>query len=111
ALFRSVDQGGPLRGAENKLMHANFRIGDSVVMASDGFNRGQPKFEGISLTIEAPNDAETERVFTALSEGGQVKMPLTKTFFASKFGMTADKFGVSWMIITAADLQSVGEGT
>jgi PhnB protein len=83
-------------------MHASFRVGDSVVMASDGFNRGQPKFEGISLSIELPNDAETERVFGALSEGGQVKMPLAKTFFASKFGMTADRFGVSWLVITAS---------
>ncbi len=94
------EQGGTPPGAENKVMHANFRLGDSVVMASDGYNRGQPKFEGISLSIELPNDAETERVFAALSEGGQVKMPLTKTFFASKFGMTADRFGVSWMVIT-----------
>ena len=96
------EQGGTPPGAENKVMHANFRIGDSVVMASDGYNRGQAKFEGISLSIELPNDAETERVFAALSDGGQVKMPLTKTFFASKFGMTADRFGVSWMVITAA---------
>ena len=96
------DQSGAPPGAENKVMHANFRIGDSVVMASDGHNRGQPRFEGFSLSIEAPNDAETERVFGALSEGGQVKMPLGKTFFASKFGMTADRFGVSWMVITAS---------
>jgi len=95
-------QGGTPPGAENKVMHSNFRIGDSVVMASDGFNGGQPKFDGFSLSIEAPNDAETERIFKALSEGGHVKMPLTKTFFASKFGMTADRFGVSWMVITTA---------
>ena len=96
------EQGGTPPGAENKVMHSNFRIGDSVVMASDGYSRGQPKFEGISLSIELPTDAETERAVAALSDGGQVKMPLTKTFFASKFGMTADRFGVSWMVITAA---------
>ena len=86
-------------GSENKVMHANLRIGNTAVMASDGRCEGQPSFKGFSLSINAANDAEVDRLFTALGDGGQVQMPLTKTFFASRFGMVADRFGVSWMVI------------
>jgi PhnB protein len=86
-------------GSENKIMHASFRIGDSVVMASDGHCTGVAKFEGFSLSIGAPDAKTAERTFAALSEGGKVTMPLTKTFFASAFGMLTDKFGVGWMVI------------
>lgn len=86
-------------GSENKIMHATLRIGDTTVMASDGHAKGQPKFEGFSLSLNAKNEAEAERLFAALSDGGQVRLPLTKTFFSPRFGMLADKFGVGWMII------------
>src|SRR5262245_33249643 len=86
-------------GAENKVMHASFRIGDTTVMASDGSCTGKPSFEGFSLSVTAGDDAEAERIFAALGEGGQVQMPLTETFFSSRFGMVADRFGVSWMVI------------
>jgi PhnB protein len=86
-------------GAENKVMHASFRIGDSTVMASDGRCLGRPAFEGVSLSLTVADDAEAERRFASLSEGGQVQMPLAKTFFSSRFGMVADRFGVSWMVI------------
>jgi PhnB protein len=81
-------------------MHACMRIGDTQVMASDGRCSGQPKFEGFALSINAKDEREADRLFTALGEGGQVQMPLMKTFFASRFGMVADKFGVGWMVIT-----------
>jgi PhnB protein len=87
-------------GAENKVMHTNLRIGDTTVMASDGRCQGQPNFQGFALSLTAANDAEADRWFAALGDGGQVQMPLTKTFFASRFGMVADRFGVSWMVIT-----------
>jgi len=83
------------------VMHANFRIGETTLMASDGRVTGQPAFKGFSLSLSAPNDAEAQRLFTALGDGGQVQMPLAKTFYASSFGIVADRFGVSWMIITA----------
>ena len=86
-------------GTENKVMHGCFRIGDTTLMASDGRCQGDSTFGGISLTITAPNDAEAERLFAALSEGGQVQMPMAKTFFSSRFGIVADRFGVSWMVI------------
>jgi PhnB protein len=88
-------------GGEQKVMHASAKIGDSIVMASDGWNKGKPNFAGVSLALTAKDDADAKRCFDALAEGGEVKMPLTKTFFASSFGMLADKFGVTWMIVTA----------
>jgi PhnB protein len=88
-------------GAGDKVMHASFRIGDSTVMASDGRCLGQPSFQGFSLSLTAADDAEAERLFAALAEGGQVQMPLAKTFFSSRFGMVADRFGVPWMIVVA----------
>ncbi len=86
-------------GSEDKVMHTSFRIGDTTVMASDGQCQGRPSFQGFSLSLTVPNDAEAERLFTALADRGQVQMPLTKTFFSSRFGMAADRFGVSWMIV------------
>ena len=86
-------------GSENKVMHASFRIGDTEVLASDGNCHGRPKFEGVSLSLTLSNVTEADRVFAALAEGGQVQMPLTETFFAPRFGMVADRFGVSWMIV------------
>jgi PhnB protein len=88
-------------GSENKVMHASVRIGDSIIMASDGQCVGQAKFQGVSLSLSAPSAAEADRMFAALSEGGQVQMPMTKTFFSPRFGMVADRFGVSWMVIMA----------
>jgi len=89
-------------GSQDKVMHANLRIGDTMVMLSDGRCQGKPGFQGVSLSLAVPDDAAAERAFTALVEGGQVQMPLTKTFFSPRFGMVADRFGVSWMVIVAA---------
>lgn len=89
-------------GSEEKVMHASFRIGETTLMASDGRAQGKPMFQGFSLSLSAASDAEAERLYTALGDGGQVQMPLGKTFYASSFGMVADRFGVSWMIITAS---------
>jgi PhnB protein len=88
-------------GSENKVMHVSFQIGDATVMASDGQCQGRPSFQGFSLSLTVPDEAEADRLFAALGEGGQVQMPLTKTFFSPRFGMVADRFGVSWMIHVA----------
>ncbi len=85
-------------GFENKIMHASFRIGQTTVMASDGCEAQKPNFEGFSLSLSVPNENEAERAFAALSEGGQVRMPLTKTFWSPRFGMLQDRFGLGWMI-------------
>jgi PhnB protein len=86
-------------GAGDKVMHARFRIGDTTVLASDGRCLGKPTFQGFSLTLSVNSEAEADRLFAALGDGGQVQMPLTQTFFSPRFGMVADRFGVSWMII------------
>jgi PhnB protein len=86
-------------GAENKVMHVTLRIGNSIVQASDGRCAGRATFQGISLSLTVPTEAEAERYFTALADGGQVQMPLTKTFFSARFGMVADRFGVLWMVL------------
>jgi PhnB protein len=90
-------------GAENKVMHSCIRIGDTAVMASDGRCMGKPSFQGFSLSLTPPDVAEAERLFAALGDGGQVQMPLTKTFFSPRFGMVADRFGVSWMVVVAPE--------
>src|SRR5262245_17424287 len=88
-------------GGENKAMHASFRVGETTVLASDGRCEGKPTFQGFALSITVSSDAEAERLFSALGDGGQVQMPLSKTFFSSSFGMVADRFGVSWMVYVA----------
>jgi PhnB protein len=97
----SPDQTGCPPGAGDKVMHASFRIGQSTVSASDGMCAGKPSFSGFSLSITAKDDAEAKRLFAAIAEGGEEQMPLQKTFFASSFGMAADRFGVSWMVYVA----------
>ncbi len=83
----------------DKVMHAQFQVGETAILASDGRNSGQPKFDGFALTIAVQNEAQADQMFGALGEGGQVTMPMSKTFFSPRFGMLADKFGVHWMIL------------
>lgn len=86
-------------GGEDKIIHSSFTLGGSTVMASDGDCGGKPVFQGMALSFSVPNEAEADRVFAALADGGQVQMPLGKTFFSPRFGMVADRFGISWMVI------------
>jgi PhnB protein len=90
-------------GFENKVMHASFRIGNSPLMASDGCGPGD-KFSGLSLSLSVSSEPEANRAFAALAEGGEVTMPLTKTFWSPHFGMLTDRFGMGWMIsVTPAE--------
>jgi PhnB protein len=88
-------------GSENKVMHSCFKLGDQRVMASDGRNEGKPNFQGFALSLAAKDEAEADKLFSALGQGGQVQMPLMKTFFSPKFGMVQDKFGVGWMVLVS----------
>ncbi len=86
--------------AANKIMHVSLVIGETRVMAADHCGQGaKPKFDGFSLSISAPDEATAKKLFNALADGGQIRMPLNKTFFSPCFGMVADKFGVGWMVI------------
>ena len=91
-------QPGMPPGFEEKIMHANVRIGDSEVLMSDGRCQGKPNFDGFALSLTVADAAEAEKKFKALGEGGAVTMPLSKTFFSPSFGMLKDRFGVNWMV-------------
>ncbi len=98
-LMRYKDSPEPSsHGTEEKVMHASLRIGDTTVLVSDGRCGGKPSFQGFALSLTVPSDAEAERLFAALGDDGQVQMPLTKTFFTTRFGMLTDRFGVLWMV-------------
>jgi PhnB protein len=87
----------------SKVMHAQFQIGETVIMASDGRATGNPKFEGFAQALTVPTEAEADKTFSALAKGGKVEQPLAKTFFSAKFGMVVDKFGVFWMVMVAPE--------
>ena len=85
-------------GFDNKIMHASFRVGQTTVMASDASSADKVSFQGFSLSLSVPSGKEADRAFAALADGGQVRLPLTKTFFSTRFGVLEDRFGVGWMI-------------
>ena len=87
---------------DDKIMHSCLRIGESEVMASDGMCKDDSAFQGVSLSLSVSGEAEADRLFYALAEGGQVQMPIGKTFFSPRFGMVADRFGVSWIVVVPA---------
>lgn len=89
-------------GFENKVMHTTFRIGGAVVMASDGCNDGK-HFSGFRLSLALPTEADVQRAFAALADGGEVQLPPTKTFWSPCFGMVTDRFGVGWMVTVAME--------
>ncbi|HEV2853468.1 MAG TPA: VOC family protein [Thermoanaerobaculia bacterium] len=100
--YKEGPEGTCQPGLEEKVMHSALRIGGATVLASDGMATGQPKFQGVSLSLSVPDAATADRFFNALADGGRVQQPLTQTFFSPRFGMVADRFGVPWMIIVAA---------
>lgn len=98
--FKDAPEGQCAPGMADKVMHSSFKVGDTVLMATDGMmNEGPAVFKGISLTLNPKTEAECERLFNALAQGGAVHQPLIKTFFSPKFGVVADKFGLTWMVL------------
>jgi PhnB protein len=87
----------------DKVMHVTFRIGRTILMAADGCCTGEASFQGFSLSLSVGTEQEAERYFAALSDGGQVRAPLAKTFFSPRFGMVTDRFGVLWMVIVSQE--------
>lgn len=83
----------------NLVLHAQFTIGDTMLMASDVPPGHYETPRGFRVTLGTKDAAEAERVFAALSEAGTVAMPMAETFFAQRFGMVTDKFGIPWMVI------------
>ncbi|MBZ0114384.1 MAG: glyoxalase/bleomycin resistance/extradiol dioxygenase family protein [Thermoanaerobaculia bacterium] len=93
-----IPTGNVAPGSEEKIMHGQMRIGESVVMASDGSCNQGPTFGGFSLSISLEDEAAADRAFAALAQGGSVEMPMGETFWSPRFGMVTDRFGVGWMI-------------
>lgn len=91
-------------GMQDKVMHSSIRIGDSEILATDGDCSATAGFQGISLTLSVADEAEARRRFEALASGGQVTMPLGRTFFSPSFGIVKDRFGVTWMVIVPAPM-------
>ena len=102
--FRDRPDHAPVKpGTEDKIFHATFRIGSTEIMASDCGCEQPPtgtNFAGFSLLLRVETPEQAERFFAALSEGGQVQTPLQKTFFAARYGIVIDRFGISWKIMT-----------
>ena len=84
-------------GSDNWVLHATLQIGEQTIMASDG-PRDDPSFRGVSLSITPDTEDEAKAIFNGLAEGGEVQMPLGKTFFSPCFGTLVDQFGVNWMV-------------
>ena len=85
-------------GFNDKVLHGRIAIGGELVMASDAPPGQYEKPHGIRMTLNFDQPAEADGVFHTLAEGGKVDMPIGKTFFAERFGMLVDKFGIPWMI-------------
>jgi PhnB protein len=105
--FRDMPEAPPPgmipEGWDDKVMHSSFKVGDAEIMASDGCQSDDAGFKGISLALSVKTPEEAEVKFKALSEGGEVTMPLAKTFFSPAFGTLTDRFGVSWMIVVSTN--------
>lgn len=84
------------------VLHVSLRIGEAILSGTDTPGRAGSGWLGGSVALPAPSDAEAERLFARLAEGGQVTMPLTTTFFASRIGMVTDRFGVPWTVVSDA---------
>ncbi len=82
----------------NKILHARLMVGDQMLLGSDcpPDRYFQPKGFSVSLIVNDP--AEADRIFQALEGGGKVEMPIQKTFWATRFGMLVDRFGIPWMV-------------
>ena len=95
-------------GLEEKIFHATFRIGSTEIMASDCGCENPPaqiSFAGFALALRVETAEKAERFFTALSDGGQIQIPLLKTFFAERYGILVDRFGISWKIMAESKTQ------
>lgn len=99
---QSPDQSFARPGLENKIYHATFRVGSTVLMASDCGCTESPSgsvFAGFSLVLHAATREEAERFFARLCDDGHIEIPLTETCFATRYGIVVDQFGISWKII------------
>ena len=86
-------------GSDDKVMHMAFKVGDTLIMGSDGHTYGKTNFQGFALAITVDTVEKAKKMEAALLEGGSQGMPSGETFFAKYFAMVTDKFGMQWMLI------------
>lgn len=86
-------------GFENKIMHCDFTVGGTMVLASDGCGSWTTAFDGFRLALSAPDEATADHAFNALADGGRIDMALVKTFWSPRYGMVTDRFGIGWMVM------------
>ncbi len=111
AIFRYA--GSPLADQvpadwQDKVMHGSFTFGDQVLMGGDVAPDRYEQPKGFSLSLQIQSAADAERIFHELANGGTVVMPLEKTFWAARFGMVVDRFGIPWLINCEASDQALG---
>ena len=109
AMFRYA--GSPMAGTapagwQDKIMHGSVKIGDLVLMGADIAPEGYEEPKGISLSLQLKNPSDAERIYADLVKGGRVVLPLEKTFWAERFGMAVDRFGIPWLINCEAETQA-----
>jgi len=91
-------------GWGEKVMHASFKVAGNLLMGSDGCGGAdEGSFNGFSLSLALPDEASAQKAFAALSAGGKIGLPLSKTFWSPCFGMLTDKFGLGWMVTVASE--------
>lgn len=102
--FKDAPEGPRMPPPEmaDMVMHATLKVGAGTLFLSDGMSDGTPKFDGFSLSLDVPDEAGVDRLCTALANGGTVTHPPAATFFAKRFAMATDKFGIGWMIMCEA---------
>ena len=111
AIFRYA--GSPLADQvpadwQDKVMHGSFTLGDQLLMGGDVAPDRYEQPKGFSLSLQIQSAADAERIFHELAKGGTVMMPLEKTFWAARFGMVVDRFGIPWLINCEASDQALG---
>lgn len=97
-----VPEGMLPAGFENKVMHADFSVGSTMILASDGCSESAAH-SGYSLALIVATEADADKYFNALAEEGEVRMLLTKTFWSPRYGQVTDRFGVAWMVMVAGE--------
>jgi len=102
--FGESPMAGQMPAMKDKVVHARIRIGDQVLMGSDSPPERFSPPQGFSMSLGAKTPEEAEKIFAALSTGGQVHMPMSESFFAHRFGMLVDKFGIPWMVVCQKDM-------
>lgn len=96
--------------ARDGIMHVSLKVGGCTLMGSDAPPGTFAQPQGLYVSINVDEPALADRIYNALAEGGNVQMPIDKTFWAERFGMVVDRFGTPWMVNCTGSMAAVGSG-